>query len=170
MQCTSEYPCKYKHSGLNVISEIKKRFKGLKIGFSDHTDCIGIAAGAYCLGANFIEKHITFSKEMYGSDAKNSLDGNEFSKFCKELRSLHEGLENLINKDDISRFKNFKKIFQKSIYLSKDKNKNEIIKLSDLSFKKPNKGLCASGYKSILGKKIIKKLKKDTFLKKKYVY
>ena len=64
MQCTSEYPCSYKNVGLNIMLEMKERYK-LPIGFSDHTLTNYASYAAVVLGASVIEKHLTFSKKMY---------------------------------------------------------------------------------------------------------
>ena len=42
LHCTSEYPCPPDQVGLNVLDELKKRYKNITIGYSDHT--LGLAA------------------------------------------------------------------------------------------------------------------------------
>ena len=67
MQCTSKYPCPLESAGLNVISEIARRYgRNVQVGFSDHTESLCTGAAATMLGANIIEKHLTFSRKMYG--------------------------------------------------------------------------------------------------------
>ena len=55
-------------------------------------------------------------------------------------------------------------IFEKSIVLSRDLPMNHIIKKSDLKFKKPGNGILTSNYTKIIGKTILKKLKKNHLL------
>jgi sialic acid synthase SpsE len=102
---------------------------------------------------------------MYGSDAFNALEPNEFKNFCKYLREALLINNSELNKNNYFWLKSTKKVFEKSIVLSKDITKNSKIKLSDLSFKKPGDGISASKYKNIIGKKIIKNLKKNHKLK-----
>ena len=119
MQCTSEYPCKSKHVGLNVILEMRERYKNLSIGLSDHTKGIGASIAAVATGATIIEKHFTLSKNMYGSDAKNSLEPDEFKKMINEIRDIENAMNNKLDKDKMSKsLKNMKNIFEKSIYLN----------------------------------------------------
>ena len=158
MQCTSIYPCPNNKVGINVIQEMIRKYK-IPVGFSDHTTGFVAAIGAIFNGANVVEKHLTFSKFMYGSDAFNALEPNDFKYFCFLLRQAFEIREYQVNKNDLSNLKNTKKIFEKSIVVSKNINKNSIIKLSDLAFKKPGDGISAALYKKILGKKINKNLK-----------
>ena len=68
MQCTSAYPCPPERVGLNVIGEMAARW-GLPVGFSDHTLGPAAAIAAVAVGAVVVEKHFTFSRLMYGSDA-----------------------------------------------------------------------------------------------------
>lgn len=164
MQCTSMYPCPSDKVGVNVITELKKKYN-LPIGFSDHTTGFVAGVGAVFAGALFIEKHITFSKSMYGSDAFNALEPKEFKNFCEHLRDALIIKNSKVDKDNISWLKKTKKVFEKSIVTSKIILKNSKIKLSDLSFKKPGDGISASQYKKIIGKKTLKSLKKNHKLK-----
>ena len=77
LQCSSIYPCPPEKVGLNIISEISKRY-GCPVGFSDHTLGFSAAIAAASKGAVVIEKHLTFSRKMYGSDAKHSMEPAEF--------------------------------------------------------------------------------------------
>ena len=40
------------------------------------------------MGSELIEKHFTLSKKMYGSDAKHSMEPNEFKIFCSTLKQI----------------------------------------------------------------------------------
>ena len=71
MQCTSAYPCPDEKVGLNVLSEMRERWQ-LPVGYSDHTRDNHACFAAVALGAGVVEKHLTFSRRMYGSDAAHS--------------------------------------------------------------------------------------------------
>ena len=62
LQCTSEYPCSDNHIGLNIMLEMKDRYK-LPVGLSDHSMSNYAVFAAVALGASVIEKHLTFSKK-----------------------------------------------------------------------------------------------------------
>ena len=112
-------------------------------------------------GVSVIEKHITFSKNMYGSDAKHSMEPEQFKQFAKEIKDAFIIYESKVDKNNIKPFFNMRKIFQKSIYAKKNLKKGDKINLSNLSFKKPDNGISASEYKKILGKKVLREIKKD---------
>jgi N-acetylneuraminate synthase len=160
MQCTSEYPCAIENVGLNVIKLFNERYN-IPVGFSDHT--IGFAApfAAATLGATVIEKHFTFSKYMYGSDAKNSMEPDDFKILTKGLFDIWDMLNNPVDKFDNSPFLDMKLIFEKSIVAKQDLNKGTILSIKDLDFKKPGDGIKAFEYKKIIGKELLVNLKKD---------
>ena len=71
LHCTSLYPVKKNLINLNVLDEIKKRFKK-PIGYSDHSLTDEACLGAVAKGASIIEKHVTLSNKMKGPDHKAS--------------------------------------------------------------------------------------------------
>ena len=109
MQCSSQYPCNYENVGLNVLNEMKNRY-GLPIGFSDHTSTNYASFAAATLGASVIEKHLTFSKKMYGSDAPYATEPNEFKDLVNGIRAIETMSSVYVDKDDIEIYKNMKMV------------------------------------------------------------
>ena len=155
MQCTSSYPCGIEEVGLNIFDEFKKKFnsKISDYGFSDHTLTPVAAIGSVLKGANYIEKHITLSKEMYGSDAKFAMEPKEFKKYCDFVNEAFILKNNKTEKKITPKLKKMKRIFEKSIVLNNDVKKGHIINMKDLNFKKPGIGLKPISYKKLLGRK-----------------
>ena len=114
MQCSSIYPCPPTKVGLNILGEMRERY-GTRIGFSDHTDGFSASIASVVLGATVIEKHFSFSKFMYGSDALHSMEPNQFKQFCSEIYNVSLMHNNLIDKNEMSDYLDMKKIFEKSI-------------------------------------------------------
>jgi sialic acid synthase SpsE len=161
LQCTSEYPCLPENSGLNLITEIRKRY-GCQVGFSDHTLGIGVPIAAVILGASVIEKHFTLSKLMYGSDAMNAVEPEEFKRLVEEIRNVEKAIGSRIDKDDkVRQLQRMKEIFEKSIVAKNKLMKGHVMTLADLSFKKPGTGIPASLYLDLLGKTLTKSVNKD---------
>jgi sialic acid synthase SpsE len=164
-QCSSEYPCKPETVGLNLIEELKEKYSDFKIGLSDHTLDNSSSIVALVKGAVVFEKHFTLSKNMYGPDARFSLEPNEMKQYVDGLKFINKALRAKVNKNNLSKYQEMKKIFEKSIVASKDLSKGTIIQMSNLNFKKPGTGLRAKDYKKILGKKLKKDKKTDEFIK-----
>ena len=102
---------------------------------------------------------------MFGPDAKASLNFKETKKLVKAVRNIKKALNNPIDKNDNSNFKELKQIFEKSLAINKDLTEGHVIKFSDLEAKKPKGfGILASDYQRIIGKELNKDLNKWDFL------
>jgi N,N'-diacetyllegionaminate synthase len=155
MQCTSAYPCPPERAGLNILKEIRMRYGNcVNLGFSDHTAGIAAGAAAAALGATVIEKHLTFSRAMYGSDAENALEPHDFTIYCKSVHEVWSMMANDINKDDLTAFTDMKRVFEKSVVSSRAISAGSLITRLDLDFKKPGDGIPASRYESLLGRRL----------------
>ena len=164
LQCTSKYPTKFDNIGLNVINELKKRYK-VPIGFSDHSGNKFSSIAAATLGAEIIEAHIVFSNEMFGPDTSSSIELEEFTNLVNGIRFIDRVLNNPLdkgkNKDDTE----IKKIFGKSLSVRKNLEKNHVLCFDDLESKKPyGYGINASEYHKVIGKKLKRPLAENDFL------
>ena len=167
MQCSSIYPCPENLVGLNVIKEMKNKYGNkYQYGFSDHTFGSEAAICSLIYGANFIEKHITFSKKMYGSDAKFAMEPKDFKYFCNSLKRTKKMISSKVNKNNLKPFLRMKSTFEKKVIAKRNIKKGEKIKFSDLDFKKSNKGIKVAYYEKILGKIIKKNILKNNPIKK----
>ena len=64
--------CEEKDLNLNLIIELKRKFR-CKIGYSGHETSVSPSIAAWFLGADYIERHITLDRTMYGTDQAASL-------------------------------------------------------------------------------------------------
>ena len=164
LQCTTSYPTQPKQFGLNVINELKNRYK-VPVGFSDHSGSTEACIAATVLGAEVLEFHVVFHKEMFGPDVKASLTMEETSQLVKAVRNVNTALANPIDKNDNSQFSKLKYIFEKSLAVNKDLPKGHKITFTDLETKKPKGyGILASDYETVLGKILKTDLKQWDFL------
>lgn len=164
MQCTSIYPCDDKSVGLNVIDEFKKRYNCL-VGFSDHTlDKLSAIISAV-KGVSFIEKHFTLSKKLYGSDAIFAMEPDEFRDYVNNIKRTWKLLKKKVDKNNLTKFRKMKKIFEKSIVINKSLKKGHKITFNDLTYLKPGDGIRADKLNTIIGKKLLRSFPKLTKLK-----
>jgi len=165
LQCTSEYPTPYEQVGLNILGELRERYQ-TPVGFSDHTSTIFAPLAAVSLGATVIEKHLTFSRAMYGSDAKNALEPAEFAQMVAGIRAIETMLATPIDKNAIERYQTMKEIFEKSIVAAVDIPAHTVITAPMLAFKKPGTGIPAAEVESVLGKTSRQHIAKDTLIRR----
>ncbi|MGK7873253.1 MAG: N-acetylneuraminate synthase family protein [Xenococcaceae cyanobacterium] len=163
LQCTSEYPCPYENVGLNVMLEMKKRYK-LPVGLSDHTLTNYSAFAAVTLGASVIEKHLTFSRKMYGSDAKHSLEPDDFTQLVQGIRAIEIMLANPVDKQDVERFRTMKQTFEKSLVSLVDIPAGAAIAPEMIGIKKPGTGLPAARYNEVIGRRAVRQISANQIL------
>lgn len=76
MSCTSAYPCPPEHVWHNPSYR----------GYSDHTQSHTAAVMLLDRGVEYFEKHVTLSRELYGSDARYAAEPEQFRSYCATLR------------------------------------------------------------------------------------
>jgi N-acetylneuraminate synthase len=164
LQCTSEYPCPYEEVGLNVMLEMRDRYN-LPVGLSDHTLTPYATLAAVTLGASVIERHLTFSRKMYGSDARHSLEPDEFAELVRGIRAIEAMKNSPVNKDAVAdRMTGMKNIFEKSIVSVCDISAGTLLTNEMLSVKKPGTGIPARRLGEIIGRRVARNVAKDTLL------
>lgn len=164
LQCTSLYPTPVEKVGLNMIQFFKDRYN-CKSGISDHSGNIFTGLAATALGADAIEVHITFSKEMFGPDVPVSLTGKELSMLVQGTKYIRKLIDNPIDKNQVSgELEGMRDLFMKSIVANQNIKKGSIISEDLVSFKKPGTGLPPSKLPEILGKKLIRNLESDELI------
>ena len=164
LQCTSEYPCPPEQVGLNVMLEMRERYD-LPVGLSDHTITIYAPIAAVTLGATVVEKHFTLSKRMYGSDARHSLEPEEFSEMVAGIRAVETILAKPVDKDDIGHFSVMKEIFEKSLASVGDIPVDTVLTRDMIGEKKPGTGIPTKRLKDIVGARAKRDIVRDSLLK-----
>jgi N,N'-diacetyllegionaminate synthase len=163
LQCTSQYPCEYERVGLNIMQEMRTRYN-LPVGLSDHTPTTYASLAAVAFGAVVIEKHFTFSRKMYGSDAANSLEPLEFADLVRGIRAIEMMLSNPVDKDDLAPFRGMKDIFEKSIVAIVDIPSGARLTADMVGLKKPGTGIRADRLSEIIGKRVVKTISAESIV------
>lgn len=91
---TSTYPCKLNELNLNYIPRLKNDFPEIPIGYSGHEVGLAPTWAAVVLGANFIERHITIDRSMWGTDQAASVEIGGFIKLVSNIRDIENSLGN----------------------------------------------------------------------------
>ena len=167
LQCNTEYPTPPERLGLNVLPELIKRYN-VPVGLSDHSGFIYPSIAAVALGACILEVHCTFDKKMFGPDARSSLTIREIEELVKGVRMIETSLQNQIDKNDTTRFKEMKILFGKSLAVNKALKKGTILAITDLESKKPgDKGISAARFREVVGKRMARDIEQWDFLTEK---
>ena len=108
MHCISEYPCPEYKLNLNMILTLKKKFK-CEVGYSGHETSVSPSLFAWSLGADYIERHITLDRSMWGTDQAASLEEQGIRTLSNTLQKAPNLLGNGIKKFDSIEKKMLKK-------------------------------------------------------------
>lgn len=154
LHCTSQYPAEAKFCNLNAITSLKAEF-GIPIGYSDHSQGIEISLAAVALGAAVIEKHFTLDKTLPGPDQASSLEPHEFSALVKGVRKIEKALGHG-NKVPFPVELELAKVARKSIVTRRSLKKDEVIKYSSITAKRPGTGIPAIELEKILGRRLVR--------------
>jgi N-acetylneuraminate synthase len=157
LHCTSEYPAPFDQINLKAMDTLRQCFE-TSIGYSDHTTGIEVSVAAVALGATIIEKHFTLDKTMAGPDHKASLDPVELKNLVSAIRNVQLAISgNGQKKPSLNEYET-KKVVQKGLYLRRSLHKGEELTEENIQAKRPVKGIEASYYELIVGKKATKDL------------
>lgn len=164
LQCTTSYPTQPEQFGFNVIQELKDKYQ-VKVGFSDHSAKIATNIAAVALGAEILEFHVVFDRQLFGPDTKSSLTINEVSQLVEDVNATYKAIQNPINKNNNEQFSELKSIFEKSLAINKDLPKGHRITFEDLEAKKPKGyGIDALKFQDIIGMKLTSDMKQWDFI------
>lgn len=150
LKCVSQYPTRYENVNLNMITDLKEKY-GTIVGLSDHSMGSTVPIAAVALGAKMIEKHLTIKRGDGGPDGAFSMEAKEFEKMVKDIRITESALgdkEYHLTEDQIK-----EKAGARSLFISKDIKKGELLSKDNIKSVRPGIGLHPSKYYEVLGKK-----------------
>lgn len=177
LHCVSKYPCPPEHLNLGTIEFLKKRYN-IPIGFSDHSIGVDSALAAVALGARVIEKHFSFSRDLWGADHKVSMTPGELKILVSGIRELERDparKEEYLNKEIVKSGMGhagkvlqegeavFRPYFRKSLMAGKDIPVGAVVTADMLYAMRPQAyagGLPSEEYENVIGKKVIRALNK----------
>lgn len=151
LHCNTEYPTPYTDVNLKAMCTLKKEL-GVEIGYSDHTQGIGVPIAATALGATVIEKHFTLDRNMDGPDHKASLEPDELQSMVQAIRNIEAALGDGIKMPTKSEKRNID-VVRKSIVAKCDIAEGEVFTENNLTTKRPGTGVSPMLWQQIIGQK-----------------
>lgn len=95
---TSSYPCKNEELNLKMITILRDKYLSTPIGYSGHETGLAPTWAAVALGANFVERHITLDRAMWGSDQAASVEVAGFHRLVRNIRDIELALGDGVKK------------------------------------------------------------------------
>jgi N-acetylneuraminate synthase len=95
---TSTYPCKNEELNLKMILTLKNLYPETVIGYSGHETGLAPTWAAVAIGADFVERHITLDRAMWGTDQAASVEISGFNRLIRNIRDIETALGDGIKK------------------------------------------------------------------------
>lgn len=164
LQCTSMYPTPPEKLGLNLIPFFRERY-GCGVGLSDHSGTIYAGLAAAMLGAEVIEVHLTFSREMFGPDVPVSITTTELRQLVDGVRFIENARTHPVDKDSMaSDLMGMRKLFTKSVVVRVPLAAGTVLCPEHLTGKKPGTGIPAERMVELFGRVLRRDVTADQIL------
>jgi N-acetylneuraminate synthase len=89
---TSTYPCRVDELNLKMVETLRIIYPEIPIGYSGHETGLSPTWAAVTLGANFIERHITLDRAMWGTDQAASVEVGGFIRLVSNIRDIEKAV------------------------------------------------------------------------------
>lgn len=177
LHCVSKYPCPAEELNFGTMNFLKERY-GFPVGFSDHSIGVEVALAAVAIGAKIVEKHFSFSRDLWGSDHKVSMTPEELKELTAGIASMQKNpgvKEEYLNKDIVRRAMGsgekslssdearFRPVMRKSLMAGQDIPAGTVLTADMIYAMRPQAyagGLPSEQYEAVLGKSAAKNIKK----------
>jgi pseudaminic acid synthase len=161
LQCTSGYPTPPGDSNLRTIPHLAEMFDAV-VGLSDHTMGTAVPVAAVALGACVIEKHVTLARADGGVDSTFSLEPPELTQLVADCRTGWEALGRV--QYGVAASEANVRPLRRSLYIVQDVGAGELITEHHVRSIRPGLGLAPKYYRSVLGRRAARALKRGTAL------
>jgi N-acetylneuraminate synthase len=104
MHTNSSYPTPREELNLSLIPFYKERYN-CTVGYSGHEPDLEPTVIAVSLGAQIIERHITLSHELWGTDQKSSLEVmgmDQLRKRCIDVKDMFGSNDKKVTQSEVS--------------------------------------------------------------------
>ena len=170
MQCNTNYTASqknFKHINLNVLKTYSELYPNVLLGLSDHTHGHATVLGSIPLGARVFEKHFTDDNKREGPDHKFAMNPKTWKEMVDRAnevyQSLGDGLK-VIEKNE----KETAVVQRRGLRFTKNLPEGHILEENDLF---PLRPLNEDGFPpyeivNIIGRRLLRKVKIDDYIKK----
>ncbi len=158
LKCTSAYPAKPEDANILTIPDLRQSFSDCEVGVSDHTLGLAVPLTAIAHGATVIEKHMTLKRADGGTDAAFSLEPEEMKNLVIESERAWQSLGSV--RYGYSKAEEPSLQERRSLYIALDMKAGDVLTKENLRCIRPSYGLHPRYYEALLGKKILKDVKK----------
>lgn len=159
LKCTSTYPATAANTNILTIPHLRELFD-CEVGLSDHTMGVGVSVASVALGATVIEKHFTLSRADGGVDSAFSMEPAEMAQLVLESERAWQALGYVSYGPMEAEKKSLQ--YRRSLYISQDIKAGDVLTRENVRAIRPGFGLPTKYFDVLLGKRIVKDVKRGT--------
>jgi sialic acid synthase SpsE len=160
--CPPGYPAVPSAVNLRVIPTLKRLF-GVPIAYSDHSPGWDMMTAAVTLGANLIEKTITFDRTTHSPEHMFSLEPDDAKRFVKAIRTVEQALggpRRIMTAEERKR----RMAYRRSVFLAENCEAGTTLSSAPVEFRRPGSGMGPDEYERLSTMKIRRNLPKGHML------
>ncbi|MBF0142359.1 MAG: N-acetylneuraminate synthase family protein [Magnetococcales bacterium] len=163
LHCVLNYPTEDANANLGMIADLRERFPGKVIGYSDHTlpGEMRSLEVATLLGARVLEKHFTFDKSLPGNDHYHAMDREDLKRFKANLRQIFSLLGSF-EKRSLASEEPARRNARRSLVATRDIAVGELLTAAMVTWKRPAHGISPADWDEVIGRRTCRPLAEDT--------
>lgn len=161
LKCTSTYPATAENTNILTIPHLRELFD-CEVGLSDHTMGVGVSVASVALGATVVEKHFTLNRADGGVDSSFSMEPAEMAQLVLETERAWQALGQVSYGPTEAEKKSIQ--FRRSLYIVKDLKAGDVLTKENVRAIRPGLGLPTKYLEHVLGKRIVKDVKRGAAL------
>lgn len=93
MHTNSTYPTPVEEANIMYIKWLQEKYPDRSIGYSGHEYGLTVSFATVALGVEWLERHVTIDRTMWGSDQLASLEPIGMIKLCKGIRDIEKSMK-----------------------------------------------------------------------------
>lgn len=152
LHCVSAYPAEPADCNLSAMKTLADTFQA-PVGWSDHTLGWEVTVAAAAMGANVIEKHLTFDADALGPDHRVSLEPIPFAAMVAAVRAVESAIGDGV-KTPRDCEKDVAMAARKSLVAARDLRAGENLAREDIAARRPGDGLSPATLDQWVGRKL----------------
>lgn len=161
LKCTSTYPATAENTNILTIPHMRQLF-GCEVGLSDHTMGSGVSVASVALGATVIEKHFTLCRAEGGVDSAFSMEPAELEELVVATERAWQALGTISYGPTEAEKKSLQ--YRRSLYVVADIPEGGKLTQENVRAIRPGLGLPTKYLDIVLGKKVVRDIKRGTAL------
>jgi sialic acid synthase SpsE len=159
LHCVSSYPTPPDQANLRAIATLREAFGGV-VGYSDHCLGVDVSLAAVALGAEILERHVTYDRAAPGPDHAISLLPAELGALIASARVIESALGDGTKRPQPAEA-NTAAVARRSLVAARDLAAGDVVDEDAVAIKRPADGLAPGRLGELVGTTLRRAVARD---------